>query len=79
MSYSTLLVLAGPCPRSAQEHAHAWLPGDLAELVSPGEPDHGLTVHLGRCRRCAVPLVRIEPLAEAVVGAITYEVRGAEL
>jgi hypothetical protein len=74
---SPLLVLPGQCPRSGQ--AHCWLPGDLAQLVSPGIPNLGLSVHLGRCRRCAVPLVRVEALAEAVNGPIMYEVRGAEL
>jgi hypothetical protein len=77
--YSMLLVLAAPCPHSAEPRPHAWLPGDLAELVGLGRPHHGLAVHLGRCRRCGMPLLKVEALAEAIDEPITYEVRGAEL
>jgi hypothetical protein len=74
-----LLVLAGPCPRSADQRPHTWQPGDLAELVSRGEQDHGLAVYLGRCRHCDVPLVRFEPLTEETDNVATYELPGAEL
>jgi hypothetical protein len=82
--YSVLLVIAAPCPQSPLDHAHRWRPGHLEELVDSGEPhrgepDHALTVQLGRCRRCGIPLLKVEPLAEAVDDPITYEVRGAEL
>ena len=46
-----LLILAGPCQRSAGEAPHTWQPGDSADLVSYGDPDHGLSVWLGRCPR----------------------------
>jgi hypothetical protein len=74
-----LLVLAGPCPRSADQRPHTWQGGDLAELVSFGEPDHGIAVYLGRCRHCTVPLLRVEPLTQDADHAATYEARGAEL
>jgi hypothetical protein len=73
-------VLAGPCPRSAQDGPHVWEPGDTADLVSYGDPDHGLTVWLGRCERCTVPLLAITPLdAGDADGAPWYEAGGAEL
>jgi hypothetical protein len=73
-------VLAGPCEAASGEHPHVWQLGDLADLVSHGHPDHGLTVWLGRCDRCAVPLLAITPLqADDVDGAAWYEAPGAEL
>ena len=75
-----LLVFAGPCPRSAGDAPHTWQPGDSADLISYGEPDHGLSVWLGRCQHCAVPLLAITPLeADCPDRAARYEAAGAEL
>jgi hypothetical protein len=75
-----LPVLAAPCPVGREEQPHDWEPGDTADLVSFGHPDHGVSVWLGRCQRCAVPLLAITTLdADDVDGAAWYEVRGAEL
>jgi hypothetical protein len=73
-------VLAGPCDAGGDEQPHVWQLGDLADLVSHGHPDHGLTVWLGRCQRCGVPLLAITPLqASDIDGAPWYEATGAEL
>jgi hypothetical protein len=75
-----LLVLAGACPRSAGDRPHTWQPGDTADLVGYGHPDHGLTVALGRCRFCGTPLLAVETLTgEDLGGGRLYEARGAEL
>jgi hypothetical protein len=73
-------ILAGPCDAATEELPHEWQLGDLADLVSPGHPDHGLTVWLGRCERCGVPLLAITPLqASDVEGVAWYEAPGARL
>jgi hypothetical protein len=73
-------ILAGPCNAGTDERPHSWVPGDTADLVSLGSPDHGLSVWLGRCDRCDVPLLAITPLeADDVNGVAWYEARGAEL
>ena len=75
-----MLVLAGPCPRAADERAHTWEPGDSADLVSYGQPDHGLTVYLGRCRYCGAALLAVDRLtADGPTGRPWYEALGAEL
>jgi hypothetical protein len=75
-----LLVLAGPCPRSANDRPHTWRAGDTADLVGYGQPDHGLSVALGRCQRCGVPLLAVEALTgDELGGGRLYEARGAEL
>jgi hypothetical protein len=75
-----LLVLAGPCPRSAGEAPHTWRYGDHADLVSYGNPDHCLSVWLGRCQYCAAPLLAVTPLnADCPERAARYEATGTEL
>jgi hypothetical protein len=75
-----LLVLAGPCPRSAGDRPHTWRYGDQADLVSYGDPDHGLSVWLGRCQYCAVALLAVTPLdADCSDRAPRYEATGAKL
>ncbi len=76
-----VLVLAGPCPRSAGDRPHTWQPGDYAELASYGQPDHAVSVWLGRCRHCAAPLLRLQQIADDgdPDGGPTYEAHGAEL
>jgi hypothetical protein len=75
-----ILILAGPCPRSADDGPHSWQLGDCADLVSSGHPDHGLSVWLGRCEHCAVPLLTITGLdADCPDRAPRYEAAGAEL
>ncbi len=78
---AVVLVLAGPCPRAAGDRPHTWQEGDYAELVSYGQPDHAISVRLGRCSYCTAPLLRLQPLAEDSDpdGGPTYEARGAEL
>ena len=49
------------CPRTGYLLSHEWVPGDAADLIVYGQPDHGLTVRLGRCRRCLVPLLALDP------------------
>lgn len=76
-----LLVLAGPCPVSrGNQLPHTFRHGDMAELVAFGQPDHGLTVILGRCVHCTVPLVLVGALCgnDEPDGPM-YEARGAEL
>jgi hypothetical protein len=75
-----VLILAGPCPRTPGDRPHTWQPGDCADLVSYGHPDHGLSVWLGRCQHCTLPLLAITPLdADTPDRAPRYEVPGAEL
>ncbi|HSV67102.1 MAG TPA: hypothetical protein VLJ59_14475 [Mycobacteriales bacterium] len=75
-----ILAPAGPCPRSPDEGPHAWQLGDMADLVSHGHPDHGLTVWLGRCQHCTTSLLAVTRLdAEDADGAPWYEVTGSEL
>jgi hypothetical protein len=59
-----LLVLAGPCQHPDGDRPHTWQRGDFAELISHGKPDHGVTVHFGRCRHCAMPLLAVAPLEQ---------------
>jgi hypothetical protein len=78
---STLtLTMPGPCPRSADGRAHTWQSGASADLISLGAPDHGVTVYLGRCRSCAVPLLTVTPLSEdRRGGGPVLEVHGDDL
>jgi hypothetical protein len=77
---AAVLVLAGPCPRGAGSDPHAWEPGDCADLISYGDPDHGVSVWLGRCQRCAVPLLAVTPLQASSPDRVPrYEAHGAEL
>lgn len=78
---STLtLAVPGPCPQSADRRAHTWQSGDSADLISVGTPDHGVTVYLGRCRYCGVPLLAVARLSEDRRGADpVLEVHGAQL
>ena len=77
---STLTVaVAGRCPRSAGRRAHTWQSGDSADLISLGTPDHGVTVYLGRCRYCLMPLLAVARLSEDRRGAgPVLEVHGAQ-
>jgi hypothetical protein len=80
MTGPVLLVLAGQCPRAVDGLSHRWEHGDMAELVSFGRPDHGLTVVLGRCPVCTTPLLRVGPLtSDDLPDGPMYEARGAEL
>ncbi|MGH3778651.1 MAG: hypothetical protein ACRDRR_23410 [Pseudonocardiaceae bacterium] len=65
------LTLAVPrsCPRSADAQPHTWQSSDSADLISYGTPDHGVSVYLGRCRSCAVPLLAVIPLSEDLRGS----------
>jgi hypothetical protein len=78
---STLaLVVPRPCPRSADGRPHTWQSGDSADLISVGTPDHGVTVYLGRCRYCVVPLLAVARLSQDHHGASPIlEVHGARL
>jgi hypothetical protein len=62
------VAVAGPCRRSADSQPHTWEPGASADLVSFGAPDHGVSVYLGRCRYCAVPLLAVLPAPEGLCG-----------
>jgi len=77
---STLtLAVPGRCPRSAEGRPHIWQSGTSADLISFGAPDHGVTVYLGRCRSCAVPLLTVTPLLEDCRGrGPVLEVHGAQ-
>jgi hypothetical protein len=71
--------IRGPCPHSADGRPHTWQSGDSADLISFGNPDHGVSVYLGRCRHCAVPLLALAPLSEDRRGdGPVLEVHGAE-
>jgi hypothetical protein len=76
-------VLAAPCPTSDDDGPHQWQLGDLADLVDNAHPDgsdHGVTVWLGRCQHCDVPLLAVTALAaDDVDGAAWYETPGARL
>jgi hypothetical protein len=61
------LAVPGQCPRSADSRAHTWQSGDSADLISFGEPDHGVSVYLGRCS-CVVPLLAVVRVSEALRG-----------
>ena len=78
---STLtLTVPSPCPQSVDGRPHTWQSGDSADLISYGQPDHGVTVYLGRCRYCAVPLLAIVSMsADHRGGGPFLEVPGAEL
>ena len=78
---STLtLAVPGPCPQSTDGRPHTWQSGDSTDLVSFGAPDHGVSVYLGRCRCCAVPLLAVVPVSEEFRGSGPFlEVYGAEL
>ena len=72
--------MPGPCPQSADGRQYAWQSGDSADLISFGELDHGVSVYLGRCRYCDVPLLAVTPLSEDRRGGGAYlEVHGTEL
>lgn len=74
------VAVASPCPRLADSRPHAWQPGACADLISFGAPDHGVSVYLGRCRYCAVPLLAVVPVSEDVRGSEPFlEVHGAQL
>jgi hypothetical protein len=76
---STLaLFMQGPCPRSADGGAHTWQSGDSINSISVGDPDHGATIYLGRCRSYAVPLLTVVPVSESFCGdRAVLEVHGA--
>ncbi len=78
---STLtLGVPSPCPQSAEGRPHTWQSSDSADLISVGMPDHGVTVYLGRCRYCVVPLLAVARLSEDRRGAgPVLEVHGAQL
>ena len=72
------LTMPGLCPHSAEGRPHTWQSGTSADLISFGAPDHGVTVYLGRCRSCAVPLLTVTPLSEdRRSGGPVLEVHGA--
>ena len=74
------VAVAGPCPRSADSRPHTWEPGASTDLISFGAPDHGVSVYLGRCRYCAVPLLAVLPVSEDLRGGGPFlEVPGAQL
>lgn len=74
------VAVAGPCPRSADSRPHTWQPGASADLISLGAPDHGVSVYLGRCRYCTVPLLAVVPMSEDLrSGGPFLEVHGAQL
>jgi hypothetical protein len=74
------VAVAGPCPRSADSWPHRWEPGASADLVGFGVPDHGVSVYLGRCRCCAVPLLAVVPVSQEFRGSGPFlEVHGAQL
>ena len=74
------VTVASPCPRSAESRPHTWEPGASADLVSFGAPDHGVSVYLGRCRSCTVPLLAVVPVSEDLRGSGPFlEVPGAKL
>jgi hypothetical protein len=77
---STLtLTVPGPCPHSADSRPHTWQSGASADLISLGTPDHGVTVYLGRCRSCAIPLLTVTPLSkDRRSGGPVLEVHGAQ-
>jgi hypothetical protein len=71
------LSLQGPCPRSTDGDAHTWRSGDSINPISFGEPDHGVTVYLGRCRSRAVPLLAVVSVSESFCGGgVVLEVQG---
>ena len=61
---------AGPVPAVRRGRPHTWQSGDSADLISLGTPDHGVSVYLGRCRSCAVPLLAVTTLSEDRRGAV---------
>jgi hypothetical protein len=77
---STLtLAVQGPCPQSTEGRPHTWQSGDSADLIGFGTPDHGVTVYLGRCRYCVMPLLTVTRLSEDRRGAgSVLEVHGAQ-
>jgi hypothetical protein len=77
---STLdVAMQEPCPRSADGGAHTWQSGDSVNPLSFGESDHGVSVYLGRCRSCAVPLLAVVPVSESFCGGgVVLEVHGAQ-
>jgi hypothetical protein len=49
-------------------------------MISFGTPDHGVSVYLGRCRYCAVPLLAVVPVSENLrSGGPFLEAHGAQL
>jgi len=77
---STLtLTVPGPCPHSADGRSHTWQSGDSADLISLGAPDHGVTVYLGQCRYCRVPLLIVTQLSENLrSGGLVLQLHGAQ-
>ncbi|PZS23730.1 MAG: hypothetical protein DLM61_23570 [Pseudonocardiales bacterium] len=77
---STLtLAVPSSCPQSTDARSHTWQSGDSADLISYGPPDHGVSVYLGRCRYCVVPLLAVLGLSEDLRGGPFLEVHGAQL
>ena len=78
---STLtLAVPGPCPQFADGRPHTWRSDNSADLISYSSPDHGMSVYLGRCRSCAVPLLAVAPVSEnRRSGGPVLEVHGAVL
>jgi hypothetical protein len=70
------LLMQKPCPRPTDGGAHTWQSGDSVDPISFGEPDHGVSFCLGRCRSCAVPLLAVVPMSESG-GGVVLEVPGA--
>jgi hypothetical protein len=66
---STLtLAIHGPCPRSTNGGAHTWQSRDPVHPISLGDPDHGVTVYLGRYRSGAVPPLAAVAVSESFCG-----------
>jgi hypothetical protein len=73
------LSMQGPCPRSTDAGAHTGQSSDSLHPMSFGEPDHGVSVYLGRCRFCAVSLPAVVPVPESFCGGgVVLEVHGAQ-
>ena len=77
---STLaLSTQGPFPPSTDGGAHTGRSGDSVNLISFGDPDHGVSVSLGRCRSCTVPLLAVVAVSKSFCGGgVVLEVHGAQ-
>jgi hypothetical protein len=76
---STLaLSMHGPCPQSTDGGPHTWQSDDSVNPISFGDPNHGVSVNLGRCRSCALPLLAVVPVSESSCGGVVLEVQGAQ-
>jgi hypothetical protein len=77
---STLtLALQRPCPRSTDGGAHTGQSGHSADLISFGDPVHGVSVYLGRCRSCAVSVLAVVAVSKSFCGGgVVLEVHEAQ-